>query len=146
MDRHSRSGCPGRASPDGPYPFVGHGDWYTGNLRWTGDSLHAVWDWDSIVALPEAAVAGLAAAVYPANGEGTEATVEESDAFLAAYETARGRTFSEDERRVAWAAGLWNRSFDAKKQFATEGEPRSITESEALERARRAATSPGGST
>ena len=116
---------------------VGHGDWYTGNLRWAGDRLHVVWDWDSMVALPEAVVAGLAAAVYPANGEGTEATIEESEAFLAAYQTARGRIFSDEERRVAWAAGLWNRSFDAKKQFATDGEPRSLSESEATERQRR---------
>jgi hypothetical protein len=39
---------------------------------------------------------------------------------------------------VAWAAGLWNRSFDAKKQFSTEGKVESLTEGESLERQRRA--------
>jgi hypothetical protein len=87
-------------------------------------------------------VAGLAAALYPANGEGTEATVEESEDFLAAYEAARGSAFSEDQRQIAWAAGLWNRSFDAKKQFATDGEPKSLTESEAIERRIRAGIDP----
>jgi hypothetical protein len=37
----------------------------------------------------------------------------------------------------AWAAGLWNRSFDAMKQIATEGGPKSLTEAEGIERMRR---------
>ena len=84
----------------------------------------------------EPAIAGLAAAVYPANDAGTEATVEESEAFLDAYQDARG-PFSDDEVAEAWAAGLWNRSFDAKEQSATEGEPKSLTEAEAVERRNR---------
>jgi hypothetical protein len=64
--------------------------------------------------------------------------VEETEAFLHAYGAARGRPFSAEETEEAWAAGLWNRSFDAKKQVATEGRPRSLTEDEALERCRRA--------
>jgi len=115
---------------------VGHADWYTGNLRWRGDNLYAVWDWDSVIAASEPAIAGLAAAVYPANDAGTEATVEESEAFLDAYQDAR-RPFSVDELAEAWAAGPWNRSFDAKMQLATEGEPKSLTEAEAVERQRR---------
>jgi hypothetical protein len=117
---------------------VGHGDWYTANVRWVGDQLLVVWDWDSVISAPEPVVAGLAAAVYPATREGTEATVGETEGFLVAYGAARGRTFSPDEAEQAWAAGLWNRSFDAKKQFATDGHPRSLTEEEAAERRRRA--------
>jgi hypothetical protein len=115
---------------------IGRGDWYTGNLRWTGDELYAVWDWDSVVAASEPAVVGLAAAVYPADSAGTEATVEESEEFLSAYQEIRG-PFSTEELAEAWAAGLWNRSFDAKVQAATEGEPKSLTEVEALERVHR---------
>lgn len=113
---------------------VGHGDWYTGNLRWLGNKLQAVFDWDGAVALPEPAVAGLAAAVYPTSEAGTEATIDESADFLTAYEAARERVFSPVERQIAWAAGLWNRSFDAKKQIATDGEPRSLQKEEALQR------------
>lgn len=115
---------------------VGHGDFHTGNVRWRGDDLASVWDWDGAVVAPEAAVAGLAAAVYPTTVPGTEATVEESEAFLDAYQVERGR-FSPDELTVAWAAGLWTRSFDAKEQSVTEGSPRSLTEAEAIERCRR---------
>ncbi len=117
---------------------VGHADWYTGNLRWVGERLRTVWDWDSVIAAPEPILVGLASAVYPANEPGTEATVEESEAFLDAYESARGRAFTDDEREQAWAAGLWNRSFDAKEQFAIDGASKSFTESEATERQRRA--------
>ncbi|MGH8982180.1 MAG: phosphotransferase [Acidimicrobiales bacterium] len=116
---------------------VGHGDFYTGNLRWSRDELLVVWDWDSAIALSEPALAGLAAALYPqADEAGTDATVEESEAFLDAYQAARGR-FSGAELAEAWAAGLWGRSFDAKEQSATAGRPKSLTEAEAVERCRR---------
>jgi hypothetical protein len=120
---------------------VAHGDWYTANLRWSHSQLHVAYDWDSVIAAPETTVAGLAAAVYPATRAGTEATIAETEAFLDAYGTARGRPFSADEAEEAWAAGLWNRGFDAMKQCATEGRPRSLTEPEASERLRRTGAS-----
>jgi Phosphotransferase enzyme family len=127
-----------RLAASGSPLVVGHADWYTGNLRWTGDDLYAVWDWDSVIAASEPAIAGLAAAVYPADDTGTEATVEESEAFLDAYQDTRG-PFNDDELAEAWAAGLWNRSFDAKEQLAIGGVPKSLTEAEAAERQRRVA-------
>jgi phosphotransferase family enzyme len=133
----------GRAARDrlqalvGP-PIIGHGDWYTANLRWAGDDLLAAFDWDSVIPAPEPVIVGLAAAVYPATYAGTEASIDETQEFLDAYMSARARDFSDDELEEAWAAGLWNRSFDAKKQFSTEGKVESLTESESLERQRRA--------
>ena len=117
---------------------VGHGDWHTGNLRWSGLRLHVAWDWDSVICASEAWIVGLAAAVYPTTTPGTEATIAETEGFLSAYQAARGRTFSAAEIEQAWAGGLWNRSFDAKKQMATEAAPRSLNEEEARERRRRA--------
>ena len=119
-------------------PVIGHGDWYTANLRWVGSELHVAFDWDSIIAASAPVVVGLAAAVYPATRGGTEATVQETEDFLDAYAEIQGRPFTTDEIEEAWAAGLWNRSFDAKKQFATEGQPRSLTEREARKRRERA--------
>jgi len=119
-------------------PIIGHGDWYTANLRWAGDGLLAAFDWDSVIAAPEPVIVGLAAAVYPATYAGTEASIEETQEFLDAYMSARARGFSDEELEEAWAAGLWNRSFDAKKQFSTEGKVESLTEGESLERQRRA--------
>jgi len=122
----------------GGLPIIGHGDWYTANLRWAGDALLAAFDWDSVVAAPEPVIVGLAAAVYPTTYAGTEASIDETQEFLDAYMSARARVFSDEELEEAWAAGLWNRSFDAKKQFSTEGKVESLTEGESLERQRRA--------
>jgi Ser/Thr protein kinase RdoA (MazF antagonist) len=96
-------------------PVVGHADWEEQNLRWLDRRLHVVHDWDSVVSRPEAAIAGVAAAVCPAFGGPGTATLEESEAFLQAYEQARGRPWSADERQVCWAAGLWVRAYNAKK-------------------------------
>jgi hypothetical protein len=76
------------------------------------------------VAQPEAVVAGLAAAVWPAaGGPGEAATVEQTEQFLTAYEQARGRPWSPAERQACWAAGLWVRAFNAKKQRTAGGGP-----------------------
>jgi len=45
--------------------IVGHSDWESQNLRWESTTLLVVHDWDSVVALPEAAIAGAASAVSP---------------------------------------------------------------------------------
>ncbi len=115
-------------------PVVGHGDWYSGNLMWDGDRLAAVHDWDSVVAHNEAALCGAASAVFPAVGPPREpATTDESSAFIDAYAAARGIPFTAEEERAAWAAGLWVRCFDAKKEAAI-GPVRNITRGEAARR------------
>jgi hypothetical protein len=96
-------------------PVVGHADWEEPNLRWIDRRLHVVHDWDSVVSRSEAAIAGVAAAVCPAFGGPGTATLDESEAFLMAYEQALGHPWSVDERQVCWAAGLWIRAYNAKK-------------------------------
>ncbi|MGH7921019.1 MAG: phosphotransferase [Candidatus Dormibacteraceae bacterium] len=114
---------------------IGHGDWITDNLRWDGDRLLVVYDWDSLIGDDEAVIAGLAAAIYlcPAITSMTE-TCE----FLDAYATARGRPFSPGERERCWAAGVWTRAFEAKQEQAAGRQIISLTEDEARERLRRA--------
>ena len=124
-------------------PVIGHCDWYAQNLRWTGDQLRAVHDWDSVVLQPEAAIAGHGAAVWPARGgPGELASIEQTEQFLEGYALARSRRWSVDELEAAWAAGLWNRVFDAKKAGLAREDPDLIlTQSEGAERARRAGLS-----
>jgi hypothetical protein len=86
----------------------------------------------------EPVIAGLAAAVYPGVDAGSEATPPETAAFLDAYGSARGRHFTAAELEECWAAGLWIRSFDAKKQVARDGRVQSLTPVEAKERTLRA--------
>jgi len=117
---------------------IGHCDWLAGNLRWSGDALLAVHDWDSMTADSEAVLVGFAAALYPAVS--ALATVEDTERFVAAYCHARGREFSAEELERSWAAGVWTRAYDAKYQH-TAGQPiTSLSEDEARERLRRAGT------
>jgi hypothetical protein len=83
-----------------------------------------VHDWDSVIAQPETAIVGLAAAVWPAAGApGEAATVAQSAEFIACYQQAAGRPWAGREIQDAWAAGLWVRLFNAKKDAADGGGP-----------------------
>ena len=101
---------------------VGHGDWESQNLRWVEHQLHVVHDWDSVVGQREATVAGAASAVFTATGApNTSPSVEQSETFLAAYAQARAQPWTQEERELAWAAGLWVRVFNAKKATLRPG-------------------------
>lgn len=116
---------------------IGHCDWLAGNLRWNGDVLLVVHDWDSMVADSEAVLVGFAAALYSTVKVDELATVADTERFLAAYSHARGRELSADELERSWAAGVWTRAYDAKYQHTVGGPITSLSESEARERLRR---------
>ena len=99
---------------------IGHADFESQNVRWRGDELHVGFDWDSLAVQPESAIAGLASSVFPVTDEPlTEATLDESAAFLEAYERTRGRPWTAEEREVAWAASVWIRAWNAKRRVQT---------------------------
>jgi Ser/Thr protein kinase RdoA (MazF antagonist) len=103
---------------------IGHGDWESQNLRWNGDQPLAVHDWDSVIAQPEVAIVGLAAAVWPVGAEGIDAaTVEQSADFIARYADAAGVSWSQFDIEHCWAAGLWVPLFNAKKDAYDGGGP-----------------------
>jgi hypothetical protein len=58
---------------------VGHCDWLAGNLRWNGDALRVVHDWDSMTADSEAILVGFAAALYSTVSADELATVEDTE-------------------------------------------------------------------
>jgi hypothetical protein len=121
-----------------PEAVIGHCDWLAGNLRWKGDELLVVHDWDSTAADSEAALVGFAAALYSTVSPDELATIEETSRFLDAYRDARGRAFSTDELQRSWAAGVWTRAYDAKYQHVAGQPIASLSETEARERLRRA--------
>lgn len=105
---------------------VGHGDWESQNIRWRGGEATAVHDWDSVIAQPEAAIVGFASAVWTKQSKPEDvATVEQSAAFIDAYERAVGVRWTPPDRQAAWAAGLWVRLFDARMEAAS-GDGRSL--------------------
>jgi Ser/Thr protein kinase RdoA (MazF antagonist) len=109
-------------------PAVGHCDWESQNIRWLDGRLHVVHDWDSVAARPEATIAGAAGAVFTSTDESFAATVEQSAAFLEAYESARQLSWTRHDREAYWAAGLWVRSFNAKKESGDYPPPPSLDE------------------
>jgi hypothetical protein len=125
-------------------PVIGHGDWWPGNMSWQGSELLTVHDWDSIICQPEPAIAGFAAVSFRGiEGTAPLASVDDSAAFLDAYQQARGRAWTSGDHEAFWAAGLWQRAFDAKTE-SLDGDPEQIlTRHEARARLRRAGLNPG---
>jgi hypothetical protein len=101
---------------------IGHGDWESQNIRWTGRDPLVVHDWDSVIAQPEAAIVGLAAAMWPSEvGSDETASVAQTDEFITAYQLEAGREWDHSEIRDAWAAGLWDRLMYVKQDAAEGG-------------------------
>ncbi|MBB6405324.1 phosphotransferase [Arthrobacter sp. AZCC_0090] len=91
-----------------PLPrVIGHGDLEAQNIRWKDSKPWAVFDWDSLVSLPEAAIVGAASGAFASAETPTLAPIESSGEFIDSYEWARGRPLTKDEREVSWAASLW---------------------------------------
>jgi Phosphotransferase enzyme family len=103
---------------------IGHGDWESQNIRWTDRDPLVVHDWDSVIAQPETAIVGLAAAVWSREGRPDQsASVAQTADFISSYQDFAGREWGASEIRDAWAAGLWVRLFDAKQVAAEGGGP-----------------------
>lgn len=116
---------------------VGHADWWVDNLRWRGGKLHVVYDWDSLAAQPEAVICGLAASMFAESmGHWVQANLAQSEAFIAGYERARGHVWSDEEREVCWAAGLWLESYDISASIGDVLTRASQLQSELVERLR----------
>jgi hypothetical protein len=94
---------------------LGHADFEAQNLRWHGRHVWAVHDWDSLAWQPEAALVGAASGAFARGvGQPTLAPIESSEAFLVAYQDARGRLFTSEEQQIAWAASLWPATHNAR--------------------------------
>ena len=101
---------------------VGHADWLPQNVWWHMDgTAQVVHDWDSLAALPEPAIAGVAAAIFL---EG--ATVDDSGAFLDAYQVCAG-TWTASQVRTAWAAGLGCACSTRRRTCSRAGTARSVS-------------------
>jgi len=119
---------------------LGHADFEAQNLRWHGQQVWAVHDWDSLAWQPEAALAGAASGSFASAGPPTLAPIESSEAFLVAYQDIRGRLFTAVELEIAWAASVWMAAYNAREQ-APHGDtplPDDAFRTQAAERLRRA--------
>jgi hypothetical protein len=130
----------GRLLAAGLRCVLGHADFEAQNLRWHGEQLYAVHDWDSLAWQPEAALAGAASGAFASDGPPTLAPVESSEAFLVAYQDIRERSFTAVEQEIAWAASVWMAAYNAREEALYGASPvcRDVLRAQATERLRRA--------
>ena len=119
---------------------LGHADFEAQNLRWHGQQVWAVHDWDSLAWQPEAALAGAASGSFASAGPPTLAPIESSEAFLVAYQDIRERLFTAVEQEIAWAASVWMAAYNAREEALHGHTPvcRDALRAQAAERLRRA--------
>ncbi len=102
-----------------------HGDFEAQNCRWVpdgpGGKRLVIHDWDSVVAMPEAVLAGNSAFTYASVDDCEISTLEQNDEFLASYAVERGRSWSALEWQVAHAAGAWVGAYNAAFEYLKGG-------------------------
>jgi hypothetical protein len=102
-----------------------HGDFEAQNCRWVPDAgpggRLVVHDWDSVVAMPEAVLAGNSAFTYVSVDDCDLSSQEQNDEFLASYAAERGRPWSRLEWEVAHAAGAWVGAYNAAFEYLKGG-------------------------
>jgi hypothetical protein len=101
---------------------VGHLDWRVQNLGFAAGSLVAIYDWDSLGLVPEAALVGVTSVVHPVDWRldlpDPLPTLGQVDGFVADYESARGAPFTARERDVLAHAQRWVTSYGARCQHS----------------------------
>lgn len=106
-------------------PVLGHLDWSAKNMRMEGLSLAVVYDWDAVFVADEADIVGSAAATFPTTWElpvPSVPTLEESLAFVAAYERARERPFTREEHHRILAHASYSQCYTARCDHAVDPE------------------------
>jgi hypothetical protein len=102
---------------------VGHLDWRVQNLAFAGSRVSAIYDWDSVALVPEAALVGSASVIHPVDWRLEQPdplpTLEQLDGFVADYEAARGAPF-DDEREVLVGGQRWVTSYGARCQHSDD--------------------------
>jgi hypothetical protein len=109
---------------------VGHTDWSAKHLRFDSTlRVTAIYDWDSVTTELEPVLVGTAAGSFTYTEEleheiDVWPTAEESLAFVAEYEQARGEPFTREERAAALAACVYLRAYAARCRHAFVGDAR----------------------
>jgi len=118
--RAARTTLVATALPD----VVGHLDWRVQNLAFAGRRVSAIYDWDSVGLVPEAALVGSASVLHPIDWRrelpDPLPSLDQLDGFVADYEAARGAPFDDDEREVLAAGQRWVAGYGARCQHSDD--------------------------
>lgn len=108
---------------------ISHGDWSARNVRLASSEVQCVYDWESLRYGSESTAVGMAAATWSALGlphEPLAPSATEIVSYIEQYESARGRPFSESDRRNARAAAVHTLAYTARCEHAL-GLPTRVT-------------------
>ena len=96
---------------------LGHTDWGVKHFRYIGNKVHVIYDWDSLAYGKEPIIVGSAAMYFTYTeffGKYRLPTAEESHAFIAEYEVARGKPFTPEEKQTMEAAKIYGIAYGAR--------------------------------
>jgi hypothetical protein len=95
---------------------LGHTDWSVKHVRYVAGKARVIYDWDSLARMKEPAMVGSAAMNFTYNEWGAPArpTCDEARAFVSAYETARGASFTPEEYRTLQASVTYRLAYGSR--------------------------------
>ena len=96
---------------------LAHDDWSVKHFRFENCAVTVVYDWDSLAVDPEPVIVGQAACGFTFTWNlpvPLAPSLEESRAFVAEYEAARGAAFTPAERETAGAAAAYGLAYIAR--------------------------------
>ncbi len=100
---------------------LGHTDWSVKHFRYVGERVRVIYDWDSLALEKEPVIVGHTSVnfTYTEFFDGPKhPTFEETRAFVAEYETARGNPFTADEQQTLKAAQIYSIAYGARVEHS----------------------------
>jgi hypothetical protein len=106
---------------------IAHSDWRSEHVRFKRAKIVATFDWESLAVGPEAAMLGQIAHTltidFGIKQRRRMPTLRDFRAFVAAYESARGRDFTAAQHKTIDAAWVYSTAYNARGQNAGESVP-----------------------
>ncbi|EFH83772.1 hypothetical protein [Ktedonobacter racemifer] len=103
-------------------PILAHGDFSANQMRFVGDHLRMVYDWDSLTLRSELVSVGATASTFTYSEQpgitNVETTHADAAAFISDYEAARQQPFTPEEQRIIQAATLLGQLYGTRCQHA----------------------------
>lgn len=100
---------------------VSHGDWSARNVRFAGDRIVAVYDFESLEQTTESTALGVAAATWRSLGEGDDPIAparDEIERYLDLYDEARPHPLTPTQRRAARGMAVYCLAYTARCEHA----------------------------
>jgi hypothetical protein len=100
---------------------IGHADWGVKHFRFVDKKIRVIYDWDSLVLEKEPIIVGHASCYFTYTeffGGSRLPTDEETRAFIAEYETARDKPFTDQEHQTLQAAKVYGLAYSARCEHA----------------------------